>query len=178
MTFPTFSTGEVLTATDMNAVGMWLVKTQTITGTPSTVAVTGAFSADYDAYKVVVSNGSMSVSNSSLSLVIGAAASGYDNGGIFFGSASTGGLGGLNQGSIPFIGEGTTNYIQCNFEVQNPFLAKHTTYQGLPAFNTANVNSRLMAGVLQNTTSYTAFSLIAGAGTFTSGTIRVYGMRN
>jgi len=55
MSFPSFASGEVLTAADMNAVGLWLVKTQTVgTGVPS-VVVTDAFSANYDNYLVTIS---------------------------------------------------------------------------------------------------------------------------
>ena len=54
MTYPVFATGDVLNASDMNAVGLWLVKTQTIGSGVGSVAVTGAFSADYDNYKIIV----------------------------------------------------------------------------------------------------------------------------
>jgi hypothetical protein len=137
MAIKTFTTGEVLTASDTNTY----------------------------------------LANSGL-VVMGATVTGYDNGGIYFGSAGTGGLGGLNQGAFSFAGEGTTNYIFSNFELQNPFLAKYTTFHSFPTFNTANANSRMNAGVLTNTTSYTAFSLkLSGGATFTTGTITVYGYR-
>jgi hypothetical protein len=38
---PDFSSGAVLTAAQMNSVGLWLVKTQTVGTTVSSVAVTG-----------------------------------------------------------------------------------------------------------------------------------------
>ena len=57
MTYPTFNSGDVLTAAEMNAVGLWLVKTQTIGTAVSSVTVTGAFSTDYDAYQIVVTGG-------------------------------------------------------------------------------------------------------------------------
>ena len=46
MSFPVFASGDVLNASDMNGVGLWLVKTQTIGTGVSSVVVTGAFSAD------------------------------------------------------------------------------------------------------------------------------------
>ena len=57
MTYPSFSAGEVFRAQDANAVGLWLVKSQTIGTGVSSVTVTDAFSADYDSYKIVISGG-------------------------------------------------------------------------------------------------------------------------
>jgi len=48
MTYPSFTSGDILTAADMNAVGLWLVKTQTVGTAVSSVQVTGAFSSTYD----------------------------------------------------------------------------------------------------------------------------------
>ena len=61
---PTFSSGAVLTAAQMNSVGMWLVKTQTVGTAVSSVTVTGAFSADYDNYLILMSGGTGSDSAS------------------------------------------------------------------------------------------------------------------
>ncbi len=48
MTYPSFSAGDILTAADMNAVGLWLVKTQTVGTAVASVTVTDAFSSTYD----------------------------------------------------------------------------------------------------------------------------------
>ena len=53
MTFPVFSAGEVLRAQDMNAVGLWLVKTQTFSA-QTNCDVTACFSADYENYIAIV----------------------------------------------------------------------------------------------------------------------------
>jgi hypothetical protein len=178
MTFPVFSAGEVLDAADMNAVGLWLVKTQAVTGGNAATVVTGAFSADYDAYKVVVSNGACSAANISILLTLGSTVSGYSYGALFGGVSGSGGFGGASEASF-LVGEANTNQLQSNFELQNPFLAKHTTIGTMPSYNVSNNNMRVLGGVLGNTTSYTAFTLTLSAGaTFTNGTIRVYGMRN
>jgi hypothetical protein len=52
MPFPTFTTGEVLTAADMNAVGLWLVKTQTIGTTVASVTVSDVFTTTYNEYLI------------------------------------------------------------------------------------------------------------------------------
>lgn len=54
MGYPTFTTGEVLTAASMNAVGMWLVKSQSLSGLST--QVNNCFTADYRSYRIVFSN--------------------------------------------------------------------------------------------------------------------------
>jgi len=41
MTFPVFASGDVLNASDMNGVGLWLVKTQAVGSGVASVTVTG-----------------------------------------------------------------------------------------------------------------------------------------
>ena len=51
MSFPSFTTGEVLTAADMNAVGMWLIKTATVTNAAdSGTTWDNVFTSDYSTY--------------------------------------------------------------------------------------------------------------------------------
>ena len=57
MGYPDFAPGDVLTAADMDAVGLWLVKTQTVGTGVSSVTVTGAFSSTYDNYFVTYTGG-------------------------------------------------------------------------------------------------------------------------
>jgi hypothetical protein len=60
MAIKTFTTGEVLTASDTNTYlansGLVFVKSQAITS-GSTVVVTDAFSSTYDNYRIVIDNG-------------------------------------------------------------------------------------------------------------------------
>jgi hypothetical protein len=58
MSFPSFSTGEVLTAADMNAVGLWRVG-----GGALSTAITdfvGVFTSDYTDYRIVIDSVSVS----------------------------------------------------------------------------------------------------------------------
>jgi len=55
MTYPSFSAGEVLRATDMNAVGLWKVATATATS-GTVLSIANCFTAEYDAFRVVVTN--------------------------------------------------------------------------------------------------------------------------
>jgi hypothetical protein len=52
MTFPSFVSGEVLRATDMNAVGLWRVGGGTISG--ANTDFIGCFTSDYTDYRIVI----------------------------------------------------------------------------------------------------------------------------
>ena len=177
MTFPSFVSGEVLRAEDMNAVGLWLVKTQTVgTGVPS-VSVTGAFSADYDAYKIIWTNGAASNSGP-INMTLGASTTGYFNGAtyVIYGTGTNGNV--ANGGTQPFwfyAGAGSVDSgCSLDIDVINPFLARPTQYGG-PFMVTDAAGAT--AGIHKVSTSYTSFNLIAGVGTFTGGTISVYGYK-
>jgi hypothetical protein len=178
MTFPTFSAGNVLTAADMNAVGLWLVKTQTITNGSSDVTVTGAFSADYDANKVIIANGG-SAANSNCSLQIGASTTGYycSYTGVTFSTGAASLAADNNAASFTLAAFSTTTTLNMNVDIMNPFLADSTVIFGSRVGGIAS-GGFLYSGVLNDTTSHTSFKVTCATSTFTGGTIRVYGYRN
>ena len=55
MSFPSFATGEVLTAADMNAVGLWHLGTFTGNGTSNTIICDNVFTNNYQNYRIVIS---------------------------------------------------------------------------------------------------------------------------
>jgi len=175
MTYPTFNSGDVLTAAEMNAVGLWLVKTQTIGTAVSSVAVTSAFSTDYDNYKIIISGGASSA-QAFLNLQLGASATGYyyaNSGVTYAGVAFVGGASNTTsfQAGSAFIGNG----LVANIELQNPFLAKYTFAQSSGMNTTFATPSIGYHGVA---TSYTGFTIGVTTGTITGGTIKIYGYRN
>ena len=177
---PDFTTGQVLTAAQMNAVGLWLVKTQTIGTAVSSVTVSDAFSADFDAYKIIVSGGTGSaISNIGLSL--GASVTGYYSGGAVFtyGAAVQANINDNNAASWTRAAQMATDSIFMEATLVDPFLAKKTKVSfvyGLP--DTAQ-SGGMAAGFHNSATSYTSFTLDpAGAATMTGGTIYVFGYRN
>jgi hypothetical protein len=176
MPVPNFSPGEVLTASAMDSVAMWLVKTQTIGSAVSSVTVTDAFSADYDNYLITVAGGVASTSTV-LNLRFGATVSGYQYQFIYgtF-SGTTLGAGGSSFTSIQYAGSADTNGLSASITVQSPFLAKQTRISG--ESGRAGTYSGNVTGFVPNTTSYTSFTILADSGTLTGGTIRVYGYRN
>ena len=177
MTYPTFNSGDVLTAAEMNAVGLWLVKTQTIGTAVSSVTVTGAFSTDYENYLITVSGGSNNISGSALNLKLGATVTGY-----YYSLSYTiynntpAATSGSNVGAWDYVGSGQTNGLNAVIELNSPFLSKGTSIRTSIANGTFYAGNN--AGYLNNSTSYTSFILSTATGTMTGGTIRVYGLRN
>jgi hypothetical protein len=178
MPVPDFSPGEVLTAAAMDSIGLWLVKTQTIGTAVSSVTVTDAFSADYDAFKILVTGGAGSTT-ANLNLQLGSTNTAY-HGGRAFVSSLTGVLSGSgvnNAASFTGFGVMTTTGINVDLDIKNPFLAARTQVAGIYAV-TASGDYGWLSGSQDSTTSFTAFTITANSGTMTGGTIRVYGYRN
>ena len=170
---PDFVAGQVLTAAQMNAVGLWLVKSQTIGSAVSSVTVTDAFSADYDNYLITINNGAGSL-GADLTLKFGSVVSGYYWNIIGSAwSATPGGAGSASDTIIRYCGNiDTTNGYTTRIEVGSPFLSKQTTVRSSVAFTSGGYNT---IGMLNTTTSYTSFIIAPTSGTLTGGTIRVYG---
>lgn len=173
MTYPSFSAGDVLTAADMNAVGLWLVKTQTVGTAVASVTVTGAFSADYENYLIVDSGGTMTA-DVPYRLTFGSSATLY-YWALIYGSFLGGAVNlsaGNAQTSWDFAGGSQTR--NGLIEVNMPFLARNTEIRSRVRYGTVYGTN---VGIHGDTVSHTSFTLTAGSGTMTGGTIRVYGYR-
>ena len=184
MPITTYTSGEVLTASSLNANfaaagGLQLVKSQTIGTTVGSVTVTGAFSSTYDNYKIIVSGGVGSV-GSGLKMILGATVTNYARF-IFYGSFSASAIAGSNVASgIEWdgVGQVSTNSITMDMELQSPFLSKRTHFYSRAAQSLTTGEIYMTNGFLNDSTSYTAFTLTPSSGTLTGGTIRVYGYTN
>jgi len=185
MPLTTYTAGEVLTAASLNAnlsfaasspaSGLTLISTTTIGTTVSSVTVSSAFSATYDNYLITISGGAASTS-SALKLTLGATATGYAyqlNGGAYSNTPAT--VGASAQSSWAFTGSGNTTSLSFNVNLSNPFLTEQTYMQGA---NIGSTEAYAVEGFLNDTTSYTAFTITPSTGTITGGTIRVYGYAN
>jgi hypothetical protein len=174
---PTFSSGAVLTAAQMNKVGLWLVKTQTIGSAVSSVTVSDAFSADYDNYKIIVSGGVGSTASTSVRLTLGASATAYYGNLSYYqyAVAATNYAQDNNNTRFSFVANAGSSQFATSFDLLNPFLAKWTVIKD--ATWVANNAAGHYAGVHQVATSYSAFTFTPEAGTFTGGTIYVYGYK-
>jgi hypothetical protein len=165
--------------TPASAGGLTLVTSQTIGSAVSSVTVTSAFSATYDNYLILVSGG-VGSADSNLALTLGSTTTGYHYNSIYmlYSSATVNGENGQNTASFPRVGRGTTNSIDGEVLLKNPFNTKRTAAQWRTS---SPIDGQLWAvggGVLNDATSYTAFTLTPASGTLTGGTIRVYGYQN
>jgi hypothetical protein len=152
--------------------GMRLVKKQTIGTGVSSVNVTGAFSATYQAYKIIIAGGVGSTTQS-ISLKMGAASNGHDSGLIYVGYAGGSVLSDSfsNQANWLLAGYSTVSGNNMNVDLINPFLSAITR---MTTGFSDQFNAGTYTGRQSSTTSFTDFT-VAVAGTITGGTIYVYG---
>ncbi len=172
MTFPSFSVGEVLRAQDMNAVGLWLIKSQVVGSGVSSVTVNDAFTNDFDNFRIIYSDGTQSANNS-LNIRLGASSASYFGGwnGAFYATGSAN-VGSNNNTSQLLIGGGDSNGSSICCDVMIPNRTKYTNF----TFNGVFVDSAIVgAGRHAVAAAYTGFTILTGAGTMSGGTIRVYG---
>jgi hypothetical protein len=174
---PDFSSGQVLTSSAMNSVGLWLVKTQTVGTAVSSVAVTGAFSTDYEHYKIQYS-GTASTSGNCINIQLGAVTTGY-YAVLQYGSYA--GVGGSvvadsNAASWTHCAGAVGNQVILDADIYNPFKTQISSIS--TNIYTDSNNAGKKAGYLNSATQFTGFTLLVASGTITGGTIRVYGYRN
>ena len=176
MTYPVFATGDPLPATDLNAIGLWLVKTQTVGSGVSSVTVTNAFSASYDNYKIIYSGGVNNTNDLALQIRFANttgyyASMRYDS----FTGVGSGTLATNNQTFGYFGLTGSVSQPFFSLDILNPFQTIFTKWSG---FYVSNLYAGQGGGVYAQNTSQTDFTIIAPGSTMTGGTIRVYGYRN
>ena len=174
MPFPVFAAGDILLASDMNAVGLWLVKTQTIGTSVTSINVTSAFSSSYANYLVTVSGGTVAA-NAALNLQLGATVTNYQTNYIYTSYNNTvAGIGTTAGTSYDRFGFAATGGLYAFCYISAPQLASNTYFN---SFYTGASDLGWAGGRLVNTTQYTDFTMSCTQA-LTGGVIRVYGMRN
>jgi hypothetical protein len=183
MAIKTFTTGEVLTASDTNTYlansGLVFIKQQTIGTAVSSVSVTSAFSTDFDNYRIIISKTTVSaVGNSAYITINGSTGSTYSSNGIYMTptSATVNGLA-LNQQNLGFWLGITGGVWSGSFDVISPFLGAVTNFFGQSGGSGASsyYNSTMAAD--SNAASSTGFSVVQASTNLTGGTITVFGYR-
>jgi hypothetical protein len=172
---PVFTTGAVLTATQMNAVGMWLVKTQSFTN--DSPLITGVFSADYEHYVAVLRcTSSITGQYTAVQLINGTTpkTTNYTRAGLV---STTGGVlasdsPGTGQITWHVAGQSTTG-IYTTMSFYRPFLTAET---GFKTEGTYLGNYYASGGIQTESYSATGFKILAdgNAATYT-GSVSVYG---
>jgi hypothetical protein len=199
MAIKTFTTGEVLTASDTNTYlnngGLVLITSgitvSSVGGTAATVAngtvtvgtsntsvtVSGAFSSTWDNYKIIYDGGTASA-NVALSLQLGATVTGYHYSIVYnqYNASTPLGVAAANTTAFLNAGRASTVRNNLNIDLFAPNIASYTGARYNSTDYLATTGFTIMGGgMLNDTTSYTAFT-ISGA-TMTGGKIRVYGYR-
>jgi hypothetical protein len=191
---PDFYAGDVLTAAQMNAVGMWKI-TPTVSGTGVTVNSAGdvvltaapepyinAFSADYRNYRIILQLTAFSGGAASLAVRMASGttanttASNYRNIGYEagYGASSLGVVGnngstaGWNVGRVDSSGQ-TSGFIM---DIQSPFASAYTQYSSV--FRDWAI-SGYQSGYLQVVDSYNSFNPRIGGTNTMTGIIQVFG---
>ena len=184
MAIKTFTTGEVLTASDTNTYlansGLVYIKSQIISSGVTSVTVSNAFSADYDNYLITIDNIVISAA-SGFPFTLGSTATGYYYAGVtvFYSSGTTTNET-ANNGTVFASGIVTdsTGASAAQITLYKPFSSTKTNYNAFGSDSrTGGAGVRTYSGILNNTTSYTSVTFAVTAGTVTSGNISVYGYR-
>ena len=133
------------------------------------------FSATYDAYRIVFSNLTASAS-SAVTMVLGATTANYNFVSVaatYSTSAYSAQIGADTTSSWIVVGNLNSATGGAFMDIVNPFLAAKTTFRS-DFINMAGTVAGTISGYLNNTTSYTAFTIAPASGTLT-GTVNVYG---
>ena len=176
---PDFVAGQILTAAQMNLVGGWVVKRDTIVAGSSHI-VTGAFNADFTNYQILITGVTVVTGTPAITmqLRVGAstAATAYFWGGTnsnYSTRTDENSAGTTSSWRIGFAN--TTNANHLAVQVFRPFDVSATTFYS----NGANTNvSSQIGGVHTTAASYDQFVLTPATSTLVGGTVIVIGYRD
>lgn len=180
MAVKTFTTGEVLTASDTNTYlnngGLVYISSAIVPSSPaqSSIVVTNCFSSTYDNYRIILQGGTCSTGGVSSRIVFGSTTTGYYGSQPYWTAAGGSGANPINNGAYLYCGSQDTGGWGFTLDVLGPYTATYTQISGFSAGGSAVT---INMGYLANTTSYTGFTVNPGAGTFTGGTITIFGYR-
>jgi hypothetical protein len=175
MTYPTFNNGDVLPASDLNAIGMWLVKSQTVGAGVGSVAITNCFNSDFRNYRVTFEGGSQSGNNLAMQLQFANTTGHYSTMRYEPWAGVAASLPASNLTFAYFGLSGTANQATMSFDVFAPNLPQVTKFSGM---FTADSYYGTGGGVYFQTTQLTGFTIIFPGFTNTGGVVKVYGYRD
>jgi hypothetical protein len=180
---PVFTSGAILTAAQMNAVGMWLVGETTFAASAKPY-INGCFTSDYDNYLVNFSVYGSAAAN--LFFQMRSATSTEETGAVYdrYGFQWTGAGGAqdltsANQTSALLGDVSTTSSSRTtgNVAFYAPNLSNVNTVAIVTVYDGNNGYSRLPMHRIETNTQYTGLQLAPSSGTLT-GTMKVYGYHN
>jgi len=160
-----------------NYPGLRLIKKQTIGSAVATVNITDAFSATYDAYRIIIAGG-VSSADCYLRLKLGASTTGYSASMMYTASYTATAVSVANDNNaaqFSLAGDGRNGqYLSMNLDLIGPGLAKFTRVGTNIAYQSSS-GAGIMSGIHGVATAYTDFTITPSTGTMTGGTIYVYG---
>jgi hypothetical protein len=180
---PDFVAGQVLTAAQMNAVGLWEIRTETFSAVTTINFPNDTFTSDFDNYRLVATFTGSNSGNQGVSLRMRAA--GVTNTSSNYNYRRHGIVGGANFVDAPATTTGFNNINganpmeQCSIaiDILGPKLVEKTMVDGLTlSLQSTDLFILHYGGQMTVTTSYDSFQ-IESNGNIT-GTARLYGYRN
>jgi hypothetical protein len=175
---PDFVSGQILTAAQMNAVGMWLISTTSFTA--ASPDITAVFSADYEHYVAVLRcTSSISGQYTDCQLINGTTpkTTNYNRAGLVATTSAVVSSDSSSTGASGFrIAGQSTSGIYATMTFFRPFSTAETGYTTQSSYG-GNLYSH--AGAQTESYSATGFKILASgnAATYT-GTVSVYGYNN
>ena len=174
-----YTSGQVVQAvpTGINS-ALVLITAQTIGTTVSSVTVSSAFSATYNAYKIIVTGG-VGSTTAVLALSFPSNTTDYYYGAIgatWAGSSANNN--GNNTSNFARFGYMTANTLYGACELFNPFATKNTLFLGAFIAPVTGGDGQYTTGYLNNSNSISSFTITPASGTMTGGEVRVYGYTN
>ena len=151
-----------------------LISSTTIGTAVSSVTVSNAFSAAYDAYRVLITGGTMSVSNN-IGLKLGASTTQYYLSAVDLEYGGPSYSYRVNNGaSWTLAARGDSTGISCDFNLVGVATATYTKFNSIYISTNSTFTPQ---GIHAVGTAYTDFTLTPASGTLTGGTIKVYGYK-
>lgn len=177
MPVPDFSPGEVLTASAMDSIGLWLISTTTIGTGVTSVPVNNCFSSNYKKYRIIIENSDTNGAGNHTIQLQGITTNNYYVAGHTYAwtvSATAYTPAPQTAFTVSF-NTASGSPTQIVLDIANPNLALRkfgfvtsSGGNGSCAFNMLSLS----------TSTATGFDLAKSGNTMTGGTIRVYGYRN
>lgn len=183
MGYPTFVSGDVLGAADMNAVALWKVTSASFSAV-GTVNVNSCFTSSYTNYRVIVK---LSASSTNQAVSMRMRVSGADSSASYYFSGLASLFSADTTAYFPRSNNATAATVMISqatgtrslvLDVMNPQLAENTYFHGAYTDFNAGVNYSV-GGMHAVATAYDGFTLIAGAGggATITGSYAIYGYK-
>jgi hypothetical protein len=158
------------------AQGLTLISSATIGTAVSSVVVASVFSSSYDNYRIIISNCDSSADAYVSIKFNNSTGSTYQcvNVRVNYNATTVLSAAAQNTTAINVGITGQDDNTNIAFDVLNPFATKYTTVASL---NAASLNAGFYNGIDSNAASQTGFTILPSSGTFTGGTISIYGYK-